>query len=161
MAQSRRNVQQFSQASEKEKGEGAVAEVDPENDGSPIAAPTREPDASAELAESIRSLWSGLLFFSMRYNIIRIYIHFIFTCCPTITIFNVQCSMQKKKIYLSDPSHSLPSALNILCTFGKLSGYNMYLSKSKLFSVNEAASTLSFNTFTFKVTLKWLNIPLV
>ena len=61
MAQSRRNVQQSSRASEKEKGEGAVAEVDPENGGSPIAAPTREPDASAELAESICLFWSGIL----------------------------------------------------------------------------------------------------
>lgn len=33
-------------------------------------------------------------------------------------------------IYLSDSSHSLPSALNILEAFGKLSGYKINLSKS-------------------------------
>ena len=45
-------------------------------------------------------------------------------------------------IYLSDSSHSLPSALNILETFGKLSGYKMNVPKSKLFPVNEGACSL-------------------
>ena len=65
------------------------AEVEPENGVGRTAAPALGQEAVAELAESIRSLWSGLLFFSMRYNIIRIYIHFIFKCCPTATIFSV------------------------------------------------------------------------
>ena len=66
-------------------------------------------------------------------------------------------------IYLSNSSHSLPSALNILQTFGKLSGYKINLSKSELFPANEAACSLSFNTFPFKVTSKLIylgiNVP--
>lgn len=58
-------------------------------------------------------------------------------------------------LYLSDVSHSLPSALNILETLGKLSGYKVNLSKSELFPVNDAACLLSFNTFPFKVTSKF------
>ena len=56
-----RKDQQSSQASEKEKGEGAVADVDPENGVGRTAAPARGQDASAELAESIRLFWSGIL----------------------------------------------------------------------------------------------------
>ena len=66
-------------------------------------------------------------------------------------------------IYLFDSSHSLPSALNILETFGKLSAYKINLSKSAQFPVNEAERSSSFNTLTFKVTSKFtylgINVP--
>lgn len=66
-------------------------------------------------------------------------------------------------LYLSDYSHSLPAALNILERFGKLSGYKINLSKSELFPVNNVACSMSFNTSPFKVTSKFtylgINVP--
>ena len=78
LAQSKRNGQQSSRASEKEKGEGAVAvtvstlsllgaesadraDVGPEYEVGRTAAPARGQDAVAELAESIR-LFLGMVF---------------------------------------------------------------------------------------------------
>ena len=78
LAQSRTKTQQSSRASEKEKGEGPVAvtvstlsllgaesgdraDVGPEYEVGRTAAPARGQDAVAELAESIRLFWSGIL----------------------------------------------------------------------------------------------------
>ena len=55
-------------------------------------------------------------------------------------------------LYCSDPLLSAPVALDIINSFGRVSGYKINLTKSVLFPIGSSASRLSFTQLPFKVT---------
>ena len=54
-------------------------------------------------------------------------------------------------LYCSNPLHSVPVALNIIHSFGMVSGYKINLTKSILFPVNASASKLPLTQLPFNV----------
>ena len=57
-------------------------------------------------------------------------------------------------LYTSNPITSVPSIVNTLNQFGKISGYKINLQKSEMFPLNQAASQISPSHFPFKVVKK-------
>lgn len=59
-------------------------------------------------------------------------------------------------LYLSDPLNSLPHAITIFDSFGKISGYKLNMHKSELLRINLKAKNISFTDFQFKVKSDYL-----
>ena len=57
-------------------------------------------------------------------------------------------------LYTSNPITSVPSIVNTLNQFGKISGYKINLQKSEMFPLNLAASQILPSHFPFKVVKK-------
>lgn len=53
-------------------------------------------------------------------------------------------------LYLSDPCTSIPKALEIISSFGEISGYRINLTKSLLFPINDQARQMSFEAYQLK-----------
>ena len=57
-------------------------------------------------------------------------------------------------LYISEPLKSVPTILNILTQFGKLSGYKTNFDKSEMFPLNQSASLIPVSNFPFRVVNK-------
>lgn len=55
-------------------------------------------------------------------------------------------------LYLSDPGTSIPKALEIISSFGEISGYKINFTKSLLFPINDQARHMSFGAYPLKET---------
>lgn len=55
-------------------------------------------------------------------------------------------------IYISNPDMSIPKAIELINSFGEISGYKINFNKSILFPINNEAKQLDLKKFPFKTT---------